>query len=124
MPEPEKVEVVPQRLREENVQGNQRFGSRQPTRPESAPDEKTDRTDRKTTEKREGTAVMSNLRGFKQKLSTISRLWKKKDYDTALAEVETLLKSWPGNAHLLVLWASLVQLQEAPNHTLDEAKQA
>ncbi len=67
---------------------------------------------------------MSNLRGFKQKLSTVSQLWEDKDYDAALAEVESLLHSWPGNAHLHILWASLVQLQEEPKHELDEAKQA
>ena len=67
---------------------------------------------------------MNNLRGFKQKLSTISRLWEGKDYDTASAEVESLLKVWPGNANLHILWASLVQLQEDPNHDLDEARQA
>jgi len=67
---------------------------------------------------------MNHLRGFKQKLSTISRLWQVKEYDTALAEVESLLKSWPGNAHLHILWARLVQLQEEPKHELDEAKQA
>src|SRR5437867_114650 len=67
---------------------------------------------------------MSNLRGFKQKLSTVSRLWEEREYDSALAEVESLLKSWPGNPHVHVLWASLVQLQEGPKHDLDEAKQA
>lgn len=67
---------------------------------------------------------MNNLRGFKQKLSTVSRLWEDKEYDKALAEVDSLRKSWPGNAHLHVLWASLVQLQEEPKHELDEAKQA
>jgi hypothetical protein len=67
---------------------------------------------------------MSNLRGFKQKLSMVSRLWEEKDYDTALAEVESLLECWPGNAHLHILWASLVQLQEHPTHALDEAKKA
>jgi len=67
---------------------------------------------------------MSNLRGFKQKLSKVSQLWEVQDYDTALAEVESLLKSWPGNAHLHILWASLVQLQEDPKHGLDEARQA
>jgi tetratricopeptide (TPR) repeat protein len=72
----------------------------------------------------EGAAIVNNLRGFKQKLSTLSRLWEEKDYDTALAEVEILLKVWPGNAHLHILWASLVQLQEDPKHGLDEAKQA
>ena len=67
---------------------------------------------------------MSSLRAFRQKLSAISRLWEKEDYDTALAEVDQLRKSWPGNAHLMVIWASLVQLQEQPKHGLDEAKQA
>ena len=67
---------------------------------------------------------MSNLRGFEQKLSMVSRLWEEEDYDAALTEVESLLKIWPGNAHLHILWASLVQLQENPKHDLDEAKLA
>lgn len=67
---------------------------------------------------------MNNLRGFKQKLSTVSRLWEEADFDAALAEVESLVKTWPGNAHLLILWASLVQLQEDPKHDLNEARQA
>jgi tetratricopeptide (TPR) repeat protein len=67
---------------------------------------------------------MSHVRAFKQKLSTVNRLWEKKDYDTALAEVEELRKVWPGNAHLHILWASLVQLQEDPKYSLHEAKKA
>jgi hypothetical protein len=67
---------------------------------------------------------MSKLRGFKQQLSRVSRLWERKDYDTALVEVEAMLKRWPGNAHLHVLWASLVQLQENPKHGLEDAKRA
>jgi hypothetical protein len=67
---------------------------------------------------------MNNLRGFKQKLSIISRLWEENDYDTALTEVESMLKVWAGNPHLHILWASLVQLQEDPKHGLDEARQA
>lgn len=67
---------------------------------------------------------MSHLRTFKQKLSTVNRLWEEKDYDTALAEVEGLLKVWPGNARLHILWASLVQLQEDPKYSLDDAKKA
>ncbi len=67
---------------------------------------------------------MSNLRGFKQKLSTVSRLWEEKEYDRALGEVESLLERWPGNAHLHILWASLVQLQETPKYDLDEVKKA
>jgi tetratricopeptide (TPR) repeat protein len=67
---------------------------------------------------------MSTLRTLKQRLSTVSRLWDEKDYDKALAEVETLLETWPGNPHLHVLRASLVQLQEEPKYDLGEAKQA
>jgi len=67
---------------------------------------------------------MSNHRGFVQKLSIVSRLWEAEDYDAALAEVESSLKTWPGNAHLHVLWASLVQLQEDPKHDLEDAKLA
>jgi tetratricopeptide (TPR) repeat protein len=67
---------------------------------------------------------MSTLRGLKQRLSTVSRLWDEQDYDQALAEVQSLLKTWPGNPHLHVLKASLVQLQEEPNYDLDEARKA
>jgi predicted Zn-dependent protease len=67
---------------------------------------------------------MNNLRTFKQKLSLVFRLWDNEDYDAALSKVEDLLKEWPGNARLHVLWASLVQLQEAPEHALDEARAA
>lgn len=67
---------------------------------------------------------MNNLRGFKQKLALVARLWDARDYDAALAQVDALRERWPGNAHLHVLWASLVQLQEEPRHDLDEVKQA
>lgn len=67
---------------------------------------------------------MSTLRALKQKLSNVSRLWDEEHYDEALAEVETLLDTWPGNPHLHVLKASLVQLQEDPKYDLGEAKQA
>jgi tetratricopeptide (TPR) repeat protein len=67
---------------------------------------------------------MSTIRALKQRLSNVSRLWDQQDYDEALAEVETLLETWPGNPHLHVLKASLVQLQEEPKYDLAEAKQA
>jgi hypothetical protein len=66
---------------------------------------------------------MNNVRGFKQKLAVVSRLWDDRDYDAALAQVESLLEAWPGNAHLYVLWASLVQLQDDPMHSLAEVRQ-
>ncbi len=67
---------------------------------------------------------MNGVRAFKRDLSSVSRLWGEKRYDEALSEVESLLKAWPGNAHLHILWASLVQLQDKPKNSLDEAKQA
>src|SRR5438128_344282 len=67
---------------------------------------------------------MSTLRGLKQRLSTVSRLWDEEDYDQALAEVESLLETWPGNPHLHVLKAGLVQLQEEPKYDLDQAKES
>jgi tetratricopeptide (TPR) repeat protein len=66
----------------------------------------------------------SNLRQYKQKLSSVARLWDDQQYDKALHEVESLIQAWPGNAHLHILWASLVQLVESPRHQLDEAKLA
>jgi len=62
--------------------------------------------------------------GFKQMLSVVTRLWDDEDYAAALAEVESMLTSWPGNAHLHVLRAGLVQLEEEPTHVLDDAKRA
>jgi tetratricopeptide (TPR) repeat protein len=67
---------------------------------------------------------MNSLRGFEQKLATVSRLWDDADYDSALAEVGQLLERWPGNGHLHILWSSLVQLQENPKHSLDDVKRA
>ncbi len=67
---------------------------------------------------------MSKLRTFKQNLSVISGLWEERDFDAALVKVEELRKTWPGNGHLHILWARLVQLQEDPKSSLEEAKQA
>jgi tetratricopeptide (TPR) repeat protein len=67
---------------------------------------------------------MTSTRSFKQKLSKVFRHWEDKQYDRALGEIEELLKSWPGNSQLYVLWASLVQLQEEPTHSLEEVKEA
>jgi tetratricopeptide (TPR) repeat protein len=66
---------------------------------------------------------MNGTRAFKQKLSEIARLREAGEYDSALAAADELLKSWPGNQQLRI-WASLVQLQERPTHSLDEAKRA
>lgn len=67
---------------------------------------------------------MTSIRSFKKKVSRIQKLWDEKKYDQALSQTEELRAEWPGNAKLLVLWASLVQLQEEPEHSLDDAKAA
>lgn len=61
---------------------------------------------------------------FKRSLASVQRLWSAGHYDTALREVEVLLKTWPGNAHLHLLRAGLIQLQDEPTATLDDAKQS
>jgi tetratricopeptide (TPR) repeat protein len=67
---------------------------------------------------------MSSSRTFKQRLATVSKHWDARDFDAAMAEVESARKLWPGNAHLLVLWASLIQLQRDPKPDLTDAKRA
>lgn len=67
---------------------------------------------------------MSHLRSFQQKLAKIQRHWKEQQYDTALSIVDETLQSWPGNAHLHVLRASLIQLQEKPSVSLAEARKS
>jgi len=67
---------------------------------------------------------MNKPGNFKRGLSAVFRHWEDGDYDATLAKVETMLATWPGNTRLHVLWASLVQLQENPQHTLAEAKEA
>jgi tetratricopeptide (TPR) repeat protein len=67
---------------------------------------------------------MKTARDFKHKVSQVQALWAKRDYDKALSIVEELLKTCPGSAALNIMWASLVQLQEDPDHDLDEVKKA
>jgi tetratricopeptide (TPR) repeat protein len=66
---------------------------------------------------------MTSIRSFQQRLSRVLRRWQAKQYDAALSDVEELLQAWPGNAQLCILWANLVQLQEDPTRSLEEAKQ-
>lgn len=67
---------------------------------------------------------MSITRSPKQRLARVHDLWADGQYDQALQEVEELLKVWPGNAALHIIWAALVQLQDQPAHSLEEAKEA
>ena len=67
---------------------------------------------------------MNQVRSLKQKLANIQALIAEKAYDAALGQLEEMLVRWPGNPRLHILWATLVQLQETPAHTLDEAKHA
>ncbi len=67
---------------------------------------------------------MNHGKTLKQKLSAVDHLRERGDYDAALAEVEGLLKDWPGNGHLHILWARLVQLQDDPKNSLDDVRRA
>lgn len=61
---------------------------------------------------------------FAKGLADVSSHWDEGKYDRALKRVSEMRKNWPGNAHLPVLFAKLVQLQDGPTHTLDDAKRA
>lgn len=67
---------------------------------------------------------MTNVRTFKKDLTTIRRLWADTQFSEALAKVEGLRGEYPGNPQLLVIWASLVQLVEESEHSLDDAREA
>jgi tetratricopeptide (TPR) repeat protein len=67
---------------------------------------------------------MTDTRSFKKKLSEALRLWGDGEFDQALGDVEELLRSWPGNPRLYIIWASLVQLQDNPTHGLGKVKKA
>jgi tetratricopeptide (TPR) repeat protein len=67
---------------------------------------------------------MSTVRSFKNRLAAIKRYWKAGEFGDALAGVDALRNDWPGNAHIETLWASLVQLHEDPNASLDDARRA
>lgn len=61
---------------------------------------------------------------FKKALAGILALWERGDYDAALKKVGELQKEWPGNPQLHIMRASLIQLQECPDATLEDAKRA
>jgi len=67
---------------------------------------------------------MTSTHSFKQGLSKVLRLWRDGQFDRALNAVDELMKSWPGNPRLHVIWASLVQLQDQPTYSLEDARNA
>jgi tetratricopeptide (TPR) repeat protein len=67
---------------------------------------------------------MTNLKTFKKEIAQVRKLWHQLHYDEAIAKIEELRAEYPGNPQLLVMWASLLQLQEVPDRPLDDAKEA
>jgi tetratricopeptide (TPR) repeat protein len=65
---------------------------------------------------------MKSIPSFQRKLAKVYRCWENDELDAALQLVEQMKEEWPGNAQLHVLWASLVQLQDEPTHSLDDVK--
>jgi tetratricopeptide (TPR) repeat protein len=62
---------------------------------------------------------------FKRGVAKARRDWQEGRYDVALEEVDRLLKEWPDNPQLLVMWADLIQLQENTNGpSLEDTKSA
>ena len=64
---------------------------------------------------------MTKTLPYSREIARIKKLWKQERFDQAIRVVEGLRGEYSGNPQLLVLWASLVQLQEASNYTLDDA---
>ena len=68
---------------------------------------------------------MKPIATFKRRVAKARRDWQEGRVAVALAEVDRLLKEWPDNPQLLVMWADLAQLQKQKNGAaLDEAKAA
>jgi hypothetical protein len=67
---------------------------------------------------------MNGTGSFTKGLAEVSALRGKGAYDRAMARLEELREAWSGNTQLYVLWARLVQLQDDPTHTLNDAKRA
>lgn len=67
---------------------------------------------------------MTRTRSFKRDLAKALRRLRDEDYDAALDHLGAMREAWPGNAQVEILWASLVQLQESPDRSLDDAKVA
>ena len=67
---------------------------------------------------------MSDTTALSRGLSEVQSHLADEKFDKALKRVEELKKLWPGNPQLYLLWARIVQLQNEPTHTLNEAKRA
>jgi len=59
---------------------------------------------------------------FAKALGEVMKLGEDEKHDRALKRVEEMRKAWPGNPHLAVLAARLIQLQEEPTQSLNDAK--
>jgi tetratricopeptide (TPR) repeat protein len=57
-------------------------------------------------------------------LATVRRDWRAGRYAEAFQQATRLLDLWPDNPHLLVLWSSLVQLQDSQAPPLKKAEAA
>jgi tetratricopeptide (TPR) repeat protein len=55
---------------------------------------------------------MKSISAYKRGLKKVWRHWLSSRFDRALVEVSHLLKEWPDNPRLLIMWADLIQLQE------------
>jgi tetratricopeptide (TPR) repeat protein len=67
---------------------------------------------------------MTATASFTKGLAEVTSLMEGEEYDRALKRLDELRKTWPGNAHLHLLWGRLVQLQDHPTHALSEVKRA
>src|ERR1700681_4653624 len=68
---------------------------------------------------------MKPANSLKRGLEKIRRLSEQGHSDRAYAEADALLRKWPDNPQTLVIWANLLQLQEAEvGPPLEKAREA
>jgi tetratricopeptide (TPR) repeat protein len=67
---------------------------------------------------------MKPVSSFKRRLEKIRRLADQKKHGKAFDEADRLLREWPDNPELLVLWSDLLQLQEEDKGPSLEAAKA
>lgn len=67
---------------------------------------------------------MTSAKSFKERVSRINKYWQESSYDRAFAKADDLRSEHPDNPQALVMWASLLQLLDESEYSLDDAKKA
>jgi hypothetical protein len=67
---------------------------------------------------------MKSSRTLKQGLARVQKLHRNGEFAKAFAEVEALMRDWPGSVALTLQWTTLAQLKEGDEPSLDAIRRA